>query len=55
MQNGLGVGYKLLSSSKELRGLSVRAQARRISIPLSFSAVGVSSFLCGDPTFAKMY
>ena len=54
-QSGLAVGCKLCSCRKKLRGLSVRAQARRISIPLSFSAVGVSSFLCGGPTFAKMY
>ena len=40
----LGVGCKLFSSSKKLRGLSVRALARRISISLSFSVVGVSSF-----------
>ena len=44
-QSGLGVGCKLCSSSKKLRGLSVRAQARRISISLSFSVAGVSSFL----------
>ena len=44
-QSGLGVGCKLLSSSKQLHGLGVRAQARRISISLSFSVVGVSSFL----------
>ena len=30
-QNGLGVGRKLFSSSKKLRGLSVRAQVRPIS------------------------
>ena len=36
-QSGLGVGCKRCSSSKKLRGLSVRAQARRISISLSFS------------------
>ena len=44
-QSGLGVGCKLCSSSKKLRGLGVRAQARRISISLSFSVLGVSSFL----------
>jgi len=44
-QSGLGVGCKLCSSSKELRGLSVGAQARQISIPLLFSVLGVSSFL----------
>ena len=33
-QNGLGVGCKLCSSSKKLRRLGVRAQARRISISL---------------------
>ena len=33
-QSGLGVGCKRCSSSKKLRGLSVRAQARRISISL---------------------
>ena len=31
-QSGLGVGCKRCSSSKKLRGLSVRAQARRIGI-----------------------
>ena len=36
-QSGLGVGCKRCSSSKKLRGLGVRAQARRISISLSFS------------------
>ena len=37
-QSGLGVGCKQCSSSKKLLGgLSVRAQARRISISLSFS------------------
>ena len=44
-QSGLGVGCKLCSSSKKLRGLSVRAQARRISMFLLFSVVGVSLFL----------
>ena len=44
-QSGLGVGCKLCSSSKKLRGLSVRAQARRISMPLLFSIWGVSPFL----------
>ena len=44
-QSGLGVGCKRCSSSKKLRGLGVRAQARCISISLSFSVVGVSSFL----------
>ena len=46
-QSGLGAGCKLRTSSKKLRGLSARAQARRISIsiPLSFSVAGVSSFL----------
>ena len=38
-QSGLGAGCKLCSSSKKLRGLSVRAQARRIRISLSFSVV----------------
>jgi len=41
-QSGLGVGCKVFSSSKKLRGVSVRAQARRISISLSFSVAGVS-------------
>ena len=36
-QSGLGVGCKRCSSSKKLRGLSVRAQARRISISFLFS------------------
>ena len=44
-QSGLGVRLKLCSSSKKLRGLSARAQARRISIPLLFPVLGVSSFL----------
>ena len=46
-QSGLSVGCKLCSSSKkQLRGLSARAQARRICIPsLKFFVVGVSSFL----------
>ena len=44
-QSGLGVGCRLFSSSKKLRGLSVRAQARRIGTYLSFSVVGVSLFL----------
>ena len=44
-QGRLGVGWKLCASSKELRGLSVRAQARRISISFSFPVVGVPSFL----------
>ena len=39
-QSGLGVGWKLCSSSKKLRGLSVRAQARHIGISLSFPVVG---------------
>ena len=38
LQSGVDVGCKLRPSSKtKLRGLSVRAQARRISISLSFS------------------
>ena len=44
-QSGLGVGCKLCSSSKKLRGLSARAHARRMSIYLSFSVAGVFSFL----------
>jgi len=32
--SGLGVGCKLCSSSKKLHGLSVRAQARGMSIPV---------------------
>ena len=35
-QSGLGVGCMLCSSSKKLRGLSVSAQARRISTPFSW-------------------
>ena len=42
-QSGLGVGCKLCSSSKKVRGLSVRAQPRRISIPPVLSVLGVSS------------
>jgi len=41
-QSGLGVGCKRCFSSKELRWLSVRANARRISTSLSFSAAVVS-------------
>ena len=41
-QSGLGGGCKLRSSSKKLRGLSVRAQAWRISAYLLFSVLGVS-------------
>ena len=37
LQSGLGVSCKLCSSSKKLRGLCVRAQVRRISIPPLFS------------------
>ena len=44
-QSGLSVGCKLCSSSKKLRGLGVRAQARHISTSLSFSVVRISSFL----------
>ena len=40
-QSGLGVGCKLYSSSKKLRGLGVRAQAWRISISFSFPVAGV--------------
>ena len=43
-QNGLGAGCKLCSSNGKLRAQNVRAQARCISIPPSFPAVGVSSF-----------
>ena len=43
-QGGLGVGCKLCFSSKKLRELNVRVQARRISISLSLSVAGVSSF-----------
>ena len=45
MKSGLGVGCTLRSSSKKLHQLGVRAQARRIGTSLSFSVVGVSSFL----------
>ena len=44
-QSGLGVGCKRCSSSKKLRGLGVYAQTRHISTSLSFSVLGVSSFL----------
>ena len=44
-KSGLGVGCKLRSSSKKLCGLSAQAQARSISIYLSFSVAGISSFL----------
>ena len=44
-QSGLGVSCKLCTSSKKLRELSVRAQARRISIPPLFSVLGISSLL----------
>ena len=33
------------AEKKKLRGLGARAQARRISTSLSFSVVGVSSFI----------
>ena len=45
-QNGLGVGCKRCSSSKKLLELVVRAQVRRMSIPLSYSVAGVSSRSC---------
>ena len=35
----------LSKAAKKLRGLGVRAQARRIATSLSFSVAGVSSFL----------
>ena len=44
-QSGLGVGCKLHSSSKKLRGLGVRALVRRIRTSLPFSVLRVSSFL----------
>ena len=45
-QSGLGMGCKLCSSSKKLRGLGVRAQARCIGIFPSHSLLrGFSSFL----------
>ena len=44
-QSGLGVGCKLCSSSKKMRGLSACAQARCISIPPLFSVLGISSFM----------
>ena len=41
LQSGLDVGCKLYSSSKKLRGLNLRAQARCIiSTSLLFSVVG---------------
>ena len=40
-----GCGLQV-SSSKELRGLSARAQARRICTSTSFSVAGFSPFLC---------
>ena len=48
-QSGLGVGCKRCSSSKKLRGLSVRAQARRISISLSFSVAFFFSLVPVSP------
>ena len=39
------MGCKLFSSSKKLRGLDVRAQARGICISLPYSVAGTSSFL----------
>ena len=39
-QCGLGVGCTLFPSSKELRGMGARAQARRISTSLLFSVAG---------------
>ena len=44
-QSGLSVGCMLCSSSKKLRGLSLREQAWRLSIPPSISVAGVSSSL----------
>ena len=44
-QSGLEEGYNLCSSSKEFRGLSVRAQARRVRISFSFPVAGVSPLL----------
>ena len=41
-KSGLGAGCRLSPSSKKLHGLGVRAQARRISMPLPFSVVGIS-------------
>ena len=43
-QSGLGVGCKWCSSSKKLRGLGVRAQARCIRISLSFSVAFIFIF-----------
>ena len=40
-----GCGLKTVLQQQKLRGLSVRAQARRMGISLTFSVVGVSSFL----------
>ena len=44
-QGGLGVDCELRYCSKKLLRLSVRAQAWLISISLSFSVLGGSSFL----------
>ena len=49
LHGGLGVGCKLFSSSWELRGLGLRAQARRIGTSHSFCVTGVSSFLFLSP------
>ena len=40
-QSGLGMGCERCSSSIKLRGLSARAQARRISTSLPFPVAGV--------------
>ena len=45
-QSGLGVGCKRCSSSKKLRGLGVRAQARRIGTSLSHSMLRFFSRSC---------
>ena len=44
-QSGLVLGCMLCSSSKKLRGLGVRTQARSTGTSLLFSVFGVSSFL----------
>ena len=48
-QGRLGLGWKLCSSSKKLRGLSLRAQARRMGVSRSFSIKYYGDFLVPVP------
>ena len=44
-QSGLGVGCRRCPNSKELCGLNVRVEARRLSTSISFPVARVTSFL----------